>query len=71
MTNEHETSVAWLKIGVAWLGATLGGVTLSSIALVLTIGFTALQIYILVRKLRREIRLERLEAKLKHEEAKL
>lgn len=62
--------MAWLKIAVAWMGATLGGVTLSTVALVLTIAFTALQIYILIRRLRKEIRLERLEAKLKHEESK-
>lgn len=71
MSNEHETSMAWLKIAIAWIGATLGGVTLSTLALVLTIAFTGLQIYILIRKLRKEMRLERLEAKLKHEEMKL
>lgn len=60
--------MAWLKIAIAWIGATLGGVTLSTLALVLTIAFTGLQIYILIRKLRKEMRLERLEAKLKHEE---
>lgn len=71
MSSEHETSMAWLKIAIAWIGATLGGVTLSTLALVLTIAFTGLQIYILIRKLRKEMRLERLEAKLKHEEMKL
>lgn len=70
MHTEHETSMAWLKIAIAWIGATLGGVTLSTVALLLTIGFTGLQIYILIRNLRRDIRLEKLEAKLKHEETK-
>lgn len=70
MNAEHETHMAWLKIAIAWIGATLGGVTLSTVALVLTIVFTGLQIYILARKLYRDSRLERLEAKLKHEDTK-
>lgn len=66
--NDHETNMAWLKVCVAWIGAAIGGLTLSTIVLVLTAIFTLLQIYIQVRRLRKKIRLEKLEAKLKHEE---
>lgn len=49
--NEHETNIATVKILIAWVGLLFGGITLSSVALVLTIIFTALQIYKLVRDL--------------------
>lgn len=68
--SDHDTNMVWLKVCIAWVGAVIGGLTLSTIVLGLTGVFTALQIYILVRRLRKEIRMERLEAKLKHEEMK-
>lgn len=68
--NDHDTNMIWLKVAIAWAGAVVGGLTLSTIVLGLTAVFTALQIYILIRRLRKEIRMERLEAKLKHEDAK-
>jgi hypothetical protein len=55
---------AWTKITFAWLMLGVSGVTLSQLAIVLTIIFTALQIYKQIREIRRERRLERLEAKL-------
>lgn len=70
MSAEHDTTMAWTKVAVAWAGAAVGGLTLSTIVLGLTAIFTALQIYILIRRLRKEIRLEKLEAKLKHEDNK-
>ena len=68
MDSHDAIYVAWAKVAIAWVGIAVGGLTLSSIALVMTIGFTLLQSYILIRRLRREIRLEKLEAKLKHED---
>ena len=65
---ETDHTVAWLKVAIAWLGVFVGGIGLSQIALVLTIVFTALQIYKLVRGLHRERRLEKLEATLKHKD---
>lgn len=65
MTNEHDTFFAWFKISVAWIGLLIGGITLGQIAVVMTIIFTGLQIYKQIRDLRKERRLERLEAKLK------
>lgn len=53
----HEPIVsASAKVGVAWIGVVVGGVTLSNIALVLTIIFTTLQIWKLVRGELRERR---------------
>jgi hypothetical protein len=46
---DDSTVSASAKIGVAWVGVVVGGVTLSNIALVLTIAFTILQIWRLVR----------------------
>lgn len=66
--SDHDTNMAWFKVGIAWAGAAVGGLTLSTIVLILTGIFTALQIYILIRRLRKEIRMEKLEAKLKHED---
>ena len=63
--NEHSTGVAWAKIALAWIGALIGSVTLSQIAVVLTIVFTTLQIYKLIRAMRRDARMEKLEARLK------
>lgn len=61
--------MAWLKVGISWIGLTFGGITLSSIALILTIIFTAFNLYVGIRKLRKEIRMERLEALLKHQDS--
>lgn len=49
MNIQEPVSSATAKVGVAWVGVVIGGVTLSNIALVLTIVFTALQIWKLVR----------------------
>ena len=66
--TDHEASIGWAKVAVAWIGLVVGGVTLSTIALILTIAFTSIQIWKAIREIRREMRLERLEAKLKHED---
>ena len=68
--NEHSTGVAWAKVAVAWIGALIGTVTLSQIAVVLTIVFTLLQIYMLIRGVRRDARLEKLEARLRQGDPK-
>lgn len=61
----NDDQIAWVKVSVAWIGLLVGGMTLSGIALMLTIIFTALQIYKQVREIRRERRLERLAEQLK------
>jgi hypothetical protein len=49
--NSHESvPVATAKVAVAWGGLVIGGVTLSEIALLLTIIFTILQIAKLIRQ---------------------
>lgn len=65
MSNDHDTNMATLKIIVAWIGAAFGSISLSSAVLVATLVFTLLQIYMIVRRLRKEIRMEKLEAKLR------
>jgi hypothetical protein len=48
---QHESiPVATTKVAVAWGGLFIGGVTLSDIALLLTIVFTVLQIAKLIRQ---------------------
>lgn len=47
--NGDQANVATVKILLAWFGAMFGGITLSNTALALTIIFTVLQIYKLVR----------------------
>lgn len=59
-TNTH------LALVLSWLGLLAG--FLAPIAVLLTIIFTALNIYIALRKLRREDRLERLQAELQRPE---
>lgn len=56
---------AWFKVAVAWIGVFIGGVTLSQIALVMTIIFSGLQIYKLIRDMRHDRRVEKFEARLK------
>ena len=66
MNNQHDTLAAMAKIALAWLGALFGGVSLSTVVLLSTLFFTVLQSYALIRKIRRDNRLEKLEAQLKH-----
>ena len=51
MTQDHDTNTAIIKILAAWLGATFGGLTLSTLVLSATLLFTVLQIIVLVRKI--------------------
>jgi hypothetical protein len=51
MSNDHETNMTTFKVFVAWVGLIFGGLTLSNVALTLTIIFTLLQIYKLARDL--------------------
>lgn len=66
---DADVKAGWLKVALAWIGLVVGGITLGQIAAVLTIAFTVFQLYVGIRKLRKEIRMEMLEAKLKHEDA--
>jgi hypothetical protein len=63
--NDHNSNVAWLKVFCAWIGVLVGGVTLSQVAICMTIVFTGLQIYRQVRDIRKENRMEMLEVRLK------
>lgn len=63
MNNDHSN----LAVVLAWLGLLAGFLT--PIAILLTIIFTGLNIYVAVRKLRREQRLEKLQAELQRPEA--
>lgn len=63
MNNDHSH----FAVAVAWLGLAAG--LLTPIAILLTIIFTALNIYIALRKLRRDARLEKLQAELQRPEA--
>jgi 4-hydroxybenzoate polyprenyltransferase len=63
MSNDHSH----LAVIVAWLGLLAGFLT--PIAILLTIIFTGLNIYIALRKLRREERLEKLQAELQRPES--
>jgi hypothetical protein len=51
MNNDHDTNVATIKVLIAWIGAVVGGVTLSQLVLGATLIYTLLQIFILLRKL--------------------
>ena len=51
MNSDHDTSTAFAKIALAWVGAMFGSLTLSNIALIMTIIFTGLQIYKIVREI--------------------
>lgn len=63
MTNDHSH----LAVILAWLGLLAGFLT--PIAILLTIIFTGINIYMALRKIRREDRLERLQAELQRPEA--
>lgn len=56
MSIQEPIASATAKVGVAWVGVVIGGITLSNITLVLTIVFTVLQIWRLVRNELRERR---------------
>jgi len=58
MSNDHSH----FAVALAWLGLLAGFLT--PIAILLTIIFTGLNIYIQLRKLRRDERLEKLQAEL-------
>lgn len=59
--HDPSTAGAW-KILIAWMGMMLGGINihaaLSALALVMTIIFTGLQIYKLLREIQRERKAE-------------
>lgn len=65
MSNDHSN----LAVVLAWLGLAAGFLT--PIAILLTIIFTGINIVIALRKLRRQDRLDALEAKLKQPESVL
>lgn len=62
MSNDHSH----VAVLLAWLGLLAGFLT--PIAILLTIIFTAINIVIALRKLRREARLEKLQAELQRPE---
>jgi hypothetical protein len=64
----NEDHAAWTRIVFAFACWMLSHVTLSGIALSVSIGVGLLQGYKTLRELRRDCRLERLEAKLRHED---
>lgn len=64
MNNDHTTYIALL---ISWAGLLAG--LLTPIAILLTVVFTALNIVIALRKMRREERLEKLQAELQRPEA--
>lgn len=53
MNNNNDGTIATIKLTLAWLGMTIGGITLSDIALTTTIVFTVLQIFVLLRRMLR------------------
>lgn len=61
--NSDHSNVALI---LSWLGLLAGFLT--PVAILLTIIFTGLQIYVAVRKLRRDDRLEKLQAELQRPE---
>lgn len=62
MSNDHSH----LAVVLAWLGLLAGFLT--PIAILLTIIFTGINIYIALRKIRREDRLEKLQAELQRKD---
>lgn len=65
MNQDHSH----LAVAVSWLGLAAGFLT--PIAVLLTIIFTGLNIYIALRRLRREARLEKLQAELQRPDSAL
>jgi heme exporter protein D len=65
--NNNDTLSDWSKVALAFGCWLAGHVTLSGFALVMSILVAGLQGYKLIREIRRDRRMERLEAKLKHE----
>lgn len=47
--NDHDTHLAFWKLLVAWVGALLGGVTLSQLVLLATLVYTVAQTFFLLR----------------------
>lgn len=52
-TTSHDTGVATVKLVIAWIGTFFGSVTLNHLVLGATLIFTCLQIYVLIRKIRK------------------
>ncbi len=50
-TADQDTWVAMTKVLIAWVGALLGGISLSTLVLTSTLGYTLLQSFILLRKM--------------------
>lgn len=67
MNNDNSS----LALTLSWVGMIASWLSLSHLLAVSTLVFTILQIVIAVRKLRREARLERLQAKLLQPESSL
>lgn len=67
MDNDHST----LALVLSWFGLLASWVTLSHLLAVATLIFTILQIVIALRKMRREERMERLQAELQRPEKRL
>lgn len=69
MSNHSPAEMAWWKILIAWIGVGFGSIdmlrSLTIIALILTITFTALQIYKLWRELVKERKSEEFAEKMK------
>jgi hypothetical protein len=51
MESDHNTNMAMIKITLAWVGATIGAVSLTQWVLISTLIFTLLQILVLIRKI--------------------
>lgn len=67
MNNDHSITA----LALSWLGLIASWLTLSHLIAMATLIFTTLQIVIAVRKLRRDARLEKLQAKLMQPESTL
>lgn len=58
MEKDSSTLVVYVKLLVAWVGTAVGGITLNHLVLGATLIFTVLQIFVLLRRLRRSMREE-------------
>lgn len=67
---DHDQQIATLKVSTAWFGLSVGSFSVTTFltltALGLTIIFTGLQIWKIIRDIRRDIRMENLQAKLQN-----